>query len=321
MHKIIFAGTPEFAVPSLERLINAGYDVVGVFTQPDRPAGRGQKLTQSPVKQLARKHRIPVHQPITLRHESQIELFKRLEADACVVVAYGLLIPPEILEIPRYGCINIHASLLPRWRGAAPIQRSLLAGDEHTGITIMQMNFGLDTGPILCQLATPITPEDTAGTLHDRLSDLGATLLLLTLPRLSRELIIPKEQPHAGSTFAGKIIKKEAELNWFLSGIVLERMIRAFNPWPICFCFMDEHLVRVHQAEYVPEETAAPPGTIIHSSKQGIYVSTGKGLLRLLRIQLPGGPILPITDILNARTALFAAGQRFTINHDHESLS
>lgn len=306
--KIIFAGTPQFAAPILQTLINSQHEVVAVYTQPDRPAGRGQKLHASPVKELALQHNLPVCQPQTLRDESEQKKLKGWQADVMIVVAYGLILPKIILETPRLGCINVHASLLPRWRGAAPIQRAILAGDNETGITIMQMDEGLDTGLMLHKVTTIITATDTSQTLHDRLSTLGAEALLATLNNLPN--IIPEKQNDADSNYAKKIEKQEAEINWQQSANEIGRLIRAFNPWPVAYTFLDNQPLRIWQAQPIAEKTSASPGTIIYVDKDNIDVATGDGILRLQKIQLPGGKCLSIKDVLNAHAKWFEAGAR-----------
>ncbi len=307
---IIFAGTPAFSVNTLSALIEAGHEVKAVYTQPDRPAGRGRHVTFSPVKTLAIEKHIPVYQPQSLRDENEQKTLSALQADIMVVVAYGLLLPLPVLQAPRYGCINVHASLLPRLRGAAPIQRAILAGDDKTGITIMQMDKGLDTGDILYKVECPIHPDDTSATLHDRLATLGAEALLTTLDQL--DSIKPEKQNNALATYAHKILKEEARLDWNKSAIELHHHIRAFNPWPVAETRCDEMILRIWQAECLQQETNAKAGEILQVSRQGMDVATGNGLLRLLKIQLPGGKPLSVGDILNARSHLFSVGKQFT---------
>lgn len=307
--KIIFAGTPEFAVPTLEALIHSEHEILAVYTQPDRPAGRGQKISQSPVKQLALTNKIPVYQPATLRDADAQQQLQNLKPDVIIVVAYGLMLPPSILNLPRLGCINIHASLLPRWRGAAPIQRAILAGDHETGITIMQMEEGLDTGPILKKIVCPITATDTSAKLHEKLATLGNEALLTTLKNLT--ILQSEKQNSTQATYAQKIEKNEAEINWNLSAIELDRLVRAFNSWPIAYTYLQNQLVKIWEVEVLAEATNFTPGTIVRSSKDGIDVATSQGLLRLLIIQLAGGRCLPVADILHAKAEMFATGVKF----------
>lgn len=310
--KIIFAGTPEIAVPALQALINSEHEVVAVYTKHDQPAGRGQKILASPVKQLAQAHHIPVQQPVTLRDPQEQALLKNWQADLMVVVAYGLILPKVVLETPRLGCINIHVSLLPRWRGAAPIQHAILAGDTETGVTIMQMDEGLDTGPILYQLHCPIYPTDTSQLLHDRLATLGAQALLTTLPHIANGTCTPQIQNEAQTCYAKKIEKQEAEINWHNNAEIIDRQIRAYNPWPIAHTHLNEQFIRIWQAEIIHTTSAQPPGTIINADKNGIDVATGNYLLRLQKIQLAGGRCLTVGEVLNARAEMFAVGNRFS---------
>lgn len=301
--KIIFAGTPEFAAESLKSLLHSQHQVVAVYTQPDRPAGRGRKLTPSPVKELALQHDLPVFQPLTLRDESEQKKLAELHADIMVVVAYGLLLPKAVLTAPKLGCVNVHASLLPRWRGAAPIQQAILAGDAETGVTIMQMDEGLDTGEMLYKVSCPINRNDTSAMLHDRLAGLGANALLQTLNDFSH--IKSEIQDNAFATYAHKIKKEDAQLNWNLSAQELDRMIRAYNPWPVAF-FSG---VRVWEAVVIAEKNKQQPGTILQADAAGIDVATGDGVLRLVKLQLPGGRVLTAAEILNARKNDFAVGK------------
>lgn len=297
---IIFAGTPDFAVPSLDALLRSSHAVCAVLTQPDRPAGRGRRLRASPVKLRAHAGNVPVLQPENLKHtEVQLSL-RALQPDVMVVVAYGLLLPPQVLAIPRLGCINVHASLLPRWRGAAPIQRALLAGDRETGVTLMQMDRGLDTGAILAQAVCPIEPNATAALLHDRLAELGAATLIETLERLQRGAITPTPQDERRAVYAAKIGKAEARLDWSQSALALERAVRAFNPWPVAYTPFNGVMLRVWQAQALDEACAEPPGRVLRCSKQGIAVATGRGVLCLLQVQLPGGRPLSAAEFLNA---------------------
>jgi methionyl-tRNA formyltransferase len=275
--RIIFAGTPDFAARHLDALLSSGHQVVGVFTQPDRPAGRGKKLMPSPVKVLAEEHGLPVFQPASLRPQENQQLVADLNADVMVVVAYGLILPKAVLDMPRLGCINVHGSLLPRWRGAAPIQRSLWAGDADTGVTIMQMDVGLDTGDMLYKLSCPITDEDTSATLYDKLAELGPKGLIDTLQQLADNRVQPEVQDEALVTYAEKLSKEEARLDWSLPAAQLERCIRAFNPWPMSWLEIDGQPVKVWQASVIAGPVNAAPGTIVEANKQGIRSQLLKG--------------------------------------------
>jgi methionyl-tRNA formyltransferase len=308
--KIIFAGTPDFAARHLDALLTSDHQVVGVFTQPDRPAGRGNKLTPSPVKQLALQHGLSVFQPKSLRPADSQQLVAELQADIMVVVAYGLILPQAVLDMPRLGCINVHGSLLPRWRGAAPIQRSLWAGDSETGVTIMQMDAGLDTGAMLLKLACPILAGDTSATLYDKLATLGPQGLLETLTQLNEGSIKPQVQDDALATYAEKLSKEEARLDWTLSAAQLERCIRAFNPWPVSYFMIEEQPVKVWQANVLPAQGQHQPGEIIAADKNGIQVATAEGLLNIQTLQPAGKKAMSAQDILNSRREWFTPGTR-----------
>lgn len=305
--KIIFAGTPDFAARHLDALLASEHQVIGVFTQPDRPAGRGNKLTPSPVKVLAQAHDVPVFQPKSLKPEENQHLVAELQADIMVVVAYGLILPKAVLDMPRLGCINVHGSLLPRWRGAAPIQRSLWAGDRETGVTIMQMDVGLDTGDMLHKLACPIRPEDTSASLYDKLAQLGPQGMLDTLELLAKGHAQPEVQDEALVSYAEKLSKEEARLDWSLSAAQLERCIRAFNPWPVSYFLVDEQPVKVWQASVLPHQNKQP-GEIIHADKTGIQVATADGVLNLLSLQPAGKKAMSAQDLLNSRREWFTTG-------------
>ena len=298
--KIIYAGTPEFAAVALQALLDSPHQVCAVYTQPDRPAGRGRKLSASPVKQLAERYQIPVFQPESLKSPEEQARLAALDADLMVVAAYGLLLPAEVLNAPRLGCLNIHASLLPRWRGAAPIQRAIQAGDSETGITIMQMDVGLDTGAMLHKLATPIQAGDNAQTLHDRLASLGAQALLETLERLQAGEIHPEAQDEDQACYAKKLSKAEAWIDWQLPASQLVRQIAAFNPWPVAQTRLGEQVLRIWQAEALMTNTQARPGELVSTDKEGIIVACGEGQLRLQRLQLPGGKPVSAAEFLNA---------------------
>lgn len=306
--KIIFAGTPDFAARHLDALLSSGHQVVGVFTQPDRPAGRGNKLTASPVKQLAEQHNIPVFQPKSLRPEENQQLVAELDADVMVVVAYGLILPKAVLEMPHLGCINVHGSLLPRWRGAAPIQRSLWAGDAETGVTIMQMDVGLDTGDMLYKLACPIESSDTSATLYDKLAGLGPDGMLATLTQLANGSIQREVQDESQVSYAEKLSKEEARLNWALSAEQLERCIRAFNPWPVSYFLIEEQPVKVWKASVLPAVSGRQPGEILQADKHGIQVVTADGVLNIEELQPAGKKTMKAQDLLNSRREWFTPG-------------
>lgn len=305
--RLVFAGTPEFAAEHLKALLDTPHQIVAVYTQPDRPAGRGQKLMPSPVKQLALQHGLPVLQPPTLRDPAAQEELRALAPDLMVVVAYGLILPQVVLDIPRLGCINSHASLLPRWRGAAPIQRAVQAGDAESGVTVMQMEAGLDTGPMLLKVTTPITAGDTGGSLHDRLAQLGPQAVVQAIAGLAAGTLQGEVQDDALATYAHKLNKDEARINWSRPADELERLVRAFNPWPICHSTLDGQPLKVLAAE--PAEGRGQPGQILDASKDGLTVACGEGALRLTRLQLPGGKPLAFADLYNSRREQFAPGQ------------
>ena len=296
--RIVFAGTPEFAVPPLRALLDSPHEICGVYTQPDRPAGRGRKLTPSPVKVLALEAGLPVFQPETLKDEAAQAQLRNLNPDLMVVVAYGLLLPRAVIDTPPLGCINIHASLLPRWRGAAPIQRSIMAGDSETGVTIMYIEPRLDAGPMLLKKACPIGPDDTAGDLHDRLSRIGAEALLETLPLIAAGTAQPEIQDESLVTHAAKINKDDAQLDWSRPAAELQCQVRAFNPWPVAETVYRDQILRVWRATVVPESRSEPPGTLLIDG-ENLDVVTGHDCLRLLEIQLPGGKRISARDFIN----------------------
>ncbi len=299
--RIVFAGTPEFAVPALRACAARG-EVVAVYTQPDRPAGRGRQLQMSSVKQTALELGLPVLQPLNFKSEEALEVLRSHAADLMVVVAYGLILPQTVLDAPRLGCWNVHASLLPRWRGAAPIQRAIEAGDAVTGVCLMQMEKGLDTGPVLLQLKTPVGPNDNGGSLHDRLAQLGAEVLRdgLTLARAGMTLQA-EAQPEAGLTYARKIDKAEAKLDWSLAAKNLADKIRAFSPWPVAETELQGERVRLYQAVVLGDDSGKPPGTVLAAGKEGIDIACGQGTLRLLALQRDGGRVQSAAEYLNAR--------------------
>ncbi|AOE51011.1 methionyl-tRNA formyltransferase [Kangiella sediminilitoris] len=312
--KVIFAGTPDFAASSLQGLINSQHEVVAVYTQPDRQSGRGKKIHMSPVKELALEHGIPVEQPLNFKSETDRKLLASFNADVMVVAAYGLLLPQSVLDTPRLGCINVHGSLLPRWRGAAPIQRAIQAGDTETGITIMQMEAGLDTGPMLSKATTPISADDTGATLHDKLAVKGADLLIETMDALAEDNLKAIPQDDTLATYAHKLTKQEAFIDWSMDATSIELTIRAFNSWPVAQTLIDGKVIRVWQGSVLAEDTNKAPGTIVKADKNGIQVSCGHHQLLLSELQLPGSRKMSVRDLLNApkNQALLAVGAKFS---------
>ena len=310
---IIFAGTPDFAAQHLQALIDSPHNVIAVYTQPDKPAGRGKKLQASPVKQLAEQHQIPVYQPKSLRKpETQAEL-TALHADVMVVVAYGLILPQAVLDTPTYGCLNVHGSLLPRWRGAAPIQRAIWAGDKQTGVTIMQMDAGLDTGDMLHKVFCDIDPQDTSADLYHKLAEIAPNVLIEVLNHLTDGTFTAEPQDDMQSNYAEKLSKEEAKLDWQLSAAQLERNIRAFNPWPMAYLQLTDEqgnpqTLKVYQAAVLPS-VSQTPGTIISADKNGIQIATADGVLNLLQLQPAGKKPMSTQDLLNGRADWFAVGK------------
>jgi methionyl-tRNA formyltransferase len=305
--RIVFAGTPEFAVPPLAALLRSPHAVVGVLTQPDRPAGRGRQLAQSAVKQFALAHGLEVAQPPTLRSEAGRAPLAAWAPDVLVVVAYGLILPPEALAIPRLGCVNIHASLLPRWRGAAPIQRAILAGDAETGVSIMMMEAGLDTGPVLAMRRVPIGATATSGSLHDELAALGADALLGALDDLVAARAQPAPQPQAGVTYAAKIDKSEARIDWAQAAAQVDRQVRAFRPWPVAETRLDGEPLRIHRAQVLDDVAAARgadvrPGTVLGLRDAGIVVACGTGCLAIAELQRAGRRAVSAREFANGMT-------------------
>lgn len=312
--RIVFAGTPALAAQCLSGLLNSEHEIIAVYTQPDKPAGRGQQLTASPVKQLALEHQIPVYQPTTLRDSNAQLIFAELQPDIMIVAAYGLILPSAILTTPTYGCLNIHVSLLPRWRGAAPIQQAILAGDKVTGVTIMQMDAGLDTGDILLKEETVISDDDTSATLHDKLAKQGSELIIKALRQLAQGQIQKQKQDDSQACYAGKINKADAKINWQQSAWQISRMIRAYNPWPVAFTQLGERIIKIYAAQVLPQTTASTPGTILSLTKDRVLVATGDGVLALAQVQLPGKKVLDIKDVLNAPGHVFQPGVVFDAN-------
>ena len=300
--RLIFAGTPEFAVPLLAACLAENVEIAAVYTQPDRPAGRGRALAASPVKQAALAAGLIVEQPESLKSPAVQVRLRELDPDLLVVVAYGLILPRKVLAIPRLGCWNVHASLLPRWRGAAPIQRAILAGDAETGIGLMQMEAGLDTGPVLVEARTPITAGDTGGSLHDRLATLGSKVLADALARVLRgEALVARPQAADGITYAHKLDKVEAKLDWADAAQSLARKVRAFDPWPVAEGVVEGERVRIWSAEAVAESALGAPGSVHTTHRDAIDIVTGEGLLRIRELQREGGRRIAVRDWLNAR--------------------
>ncbi|MDV3238499.1 MAG: methionyl-tRNA formyltransferase [Gammaproteobacteria bacterium] len=300
--RIVFAGTPEFAVPTLRALLAGAHPVVAVYTQPDRPAGRGRRLRASPVKEVALAHDIPVEQPLTLKTPEAQTVLAAYRPDLLVVVAYGLILPQAVLDLPARGCVNVHASLLPRWRGAAPIQRAILAGDRETGVTLMRMEAGLDTGPMLAKAACPIGPSDTAADLHDRLAAMGGDLLAASLEALLAGTLREERQDEALATYAAKLDKAEAELDWRRPAAELLRQVNAFNPWPVAQTGLRDQVLRVWRAERIAG--SGDPGTVVRAGRDGVDVACGEDCLRLLEVQLPGGRRIAAADLANSQAPL-----------------
>ncbi len=299
--RVIFAGTPDFSVPVLQAILDSRHAVVGVYTQPDRPAGRGRKLQPGPVKQLALECGLPIFQPASLKGRAEQQVLAALQPDLMVVVAYGLLLPQAVLDVPPRGCVNLHASILPRWRGAAPIQRAILAGDSETGVCLMQMEAGLDSGPVLAEARTAIAPDETGGSLHDRLSLLAARLLAEHLQDLEMGSLQPQPQDESRVTYAHKLDKREASIDWRQDAAQLERQVRAFNPWPVAQAQYQGQSLRIWAAQAIDCD-AANPGKVIAAGRHGIDVACGHGCLRLWEVQLPGGKRLDAAAFLNARS-------------------
>jgi methionyl-tRNA formyltransferase len=298
--RIIFAGTPDFAARHLQALINSEHQIVGVYSQPDRPAGRGKKLKASEVKALALEHELPVFQPQSLKTDEALEELNSLNADIMIVVAYGLILPKAILDAPRLGCLNVHGSILPRWRGAAPIQRAIWAGDQQTGVTIMQMDEGLDTGDMLHISRCPIDNTETSASLYTKLAELGPDALIDTINRLANGEITPEPQNDTDANYAKKLSKDEANIDWSMDAEQIERNIRAFNPWPVCFTQMSGNTVKIYQANVVEQSGAS--GTVLASDKNGIVVACGKHALSISELQPQGKKPMAINDFLNGRS-------------------
>ncbi len=310
--RIIFAGTPDFAARHLQALLDSEHQVIAVYTQPDRPAGRGQQLQASPVKQLAVAHDIPVFQPKSLKKAPAQQQLSALDADLMVVVAYGLILPQVVLDTPKLGCINVHGSLLPRWRGAAPIQRALWAGDTNTGVTIMQMDAGLDTGAMLSMATLPIEDHDTSATLYDKLAVIGPRALVEALQDLPGLQAKAQPQQDSAANYAEKLSKEEALLDFNKAAVALEREIRAFNPWPVSYLQLGTQQLKIWQARV--EAGSAQPGQVVRVDKKGIAIGTSDGLLVIEQLQPPGKKAMAVVDFLNGRADWFQTGQQLQTN-------
>ncbi len=298
--RIVFAGTPDFSVPPLQQLLESEHQLAAVYTQPDRPSGRGRKLLPGPVKTRALEAGVPIRQPASLKTAEEIEALCALAPDLMVVVAYGLLLPESVLTIPRLGCVNIHASILPRWRGAAPIQRAIEAGDAESGVSIMRMDKGLDTGAVYLTRRIMLAADETGGSLHDRLSLLGATALLEALPGIADGSLQPVAQDDAAATYAAKLEKTEAQIDWSRPAAEIERQVRAFNPWPVAFTRYENANLRIWDAHAIAGMTAEP-GTVMSATRNGVDVSSGSGLLRITRLQMPGKRAMEARDFINSQ--------------------
>jgi methionyl-tRNA formyltransferase len=306
--RIIFAGTPDFAARHLAALLDSHHEIIGVYTQPDRPAGRGKKLTASPVKELALKHAIPVFQPENFKSDDAKQELADQNADLMVVVAYGLLLPQAVLDTPKLGCINVHGSILPRWRGAAPIQRSIWAGDAETGVTIMQMDIGLDTGDMLNITTLPIEATDTSASMYNKLAELGPIALVNCLSDIANGNALAEKQNDEKANYAKKLSKEEAKIDWTMDAETIERCVRAFNPWPMSHFSVDDKSIKVWQSRVETYEGDATPGTIIQADKTGIYVATSSNAIVFEQLQVPGKKAMGVQDILNSRKEWFEVG-------------
>lgn len=305
--RVVFAGTPDFAAEALKALLNTDHQLIAVYTQPDRPAGRGRKQQFGPVKQVAINAGIPVFQPETLKDADAQARLQELEPDVMVVAAYGLILPQAVLDIPAHGCLNIHASLLPRWRGAAPIHRAIAAGDPETGITIMQMDAGLDTGGMLLKRRETIHPDDTGGSLHDRLARLGGDAIVEALAHLDR--LQPEPQNDEQACYAHKLNKDEAHLDWAQDAETLARLVRAFNPWPGTDTGLDDQRIRIHEARAIDDNSGKAPGTVLLRERTGVDIACGRGTLRVTRVQLPGARAMSVSDLINGGKPVLMPGQ------------
>lgn len=310
--RIVFAGTPDFAARHLAALLSSEHEVIAVYTNPDRPAGRGKKLSAPPVKQLALEHDIPVYQPENFKSDEAKQELAALNADIMVVVAYGMLLPQVVLDTPRLGCINVHGSILPRWRGAAPIQRSIWAGDKETGVTIMQMDIGLDTGDMLSIATLPIEATDTSASIYEKLAGLGPDALVECLADIASGKAVAEKQDDELANYAKKLSKEEARISWSEDAVHIERCVRAFNPWPMSHFEAAENSIKVWQSRVAEQTSDKPAGTILQADKTGIYVATGQGVLVLEQLQVPGKKAMSVQDILNSRASWFEVGTQLS---------
>ncbi|MDA0150650.1 methionyl-tRNA formyltransferase [Vibrio sp. LaRot3] len=306
--RIVFAGTPDFAAQHMAALLSSEHEVIAAYTNPDRPAGRGKKLTASAVKNLALEHNVPVYQPENFKSDEAKQELADLNADIMVVVAYGLLLPQAVLDTPKLGCINVHGSILPRWRGAAPIQRSIWAGDAETGVTIMQMDIGLDTGDMLKIATLPIEASDTSASMYGKLAELGPQALVECINEIAAGTAVPVKQDDELANYAKKLSKEEARIDWIEDAAHIERCVRAFNPWPMSHFEAADNSIKVWQSRVAEQTSDKPAGTILQADKTGIYVATGQGVLVLEQLQVPGKKAMAVQDILNARADWFAVG-------------
>lgn len=308
---ILFFGTPSFAAIHLNALLNAGIKIQAVFTRPDKPSGRGQKLKASPVKLIALEKNIPLYQPASLKKQSIQDVIRQLNPNVIIDVAFGLLVPKAVLDIPKHGVINVHPSLLPKWRGAAPIQGALLAGDRKTGVTIMKMDEGWDTGPILLQEKCEIKATDTAASLHDQLAKIGSSLLLKAVCHL--DSLTPIMQDHSQASYIKKIKKEDSRIDWRQSAKQISRQVRAYYSWPIAFAEIGGEIVKIVKAQIVDEKTNEATGIIVKAEKEGVFVATGDGVLQITKMQFAGGKALNVADILNSKKSFFLVNKRFNV--------
>jgi methionyl-tRNA formyltransferase len=303
---IVFAGTPDFAAAHLKALIDAKYNIKAVYTQPDRPAGRGKKLSPSAVKQLALEHDLALEQPLNFKSEDTVETLKKYQADIMIVVAYGLILPKSVLDTPPLGCLNVHGSLLPKWRGAAPIQRAIWAGDTNTGVAIMQMDEGLDTGDVLLQKSIAVESDDTSASMYAKLAELGPLALVECLEKLPS--LSPVKQDDALASYAKKLSKEEAKCDWSLDSEQLERNVRAFNPWPMAWFDFAEQNVKIHHAHCVKQDSEKAPGTVLNFNKHGLDIACAKGVLRITKLQVPGKKAQDLSQLVNGNAEMFTIG-------------